>query len=336
MARRKIKLLKPLILILLILGILVYLKYDMAVTNPVDSNDTTTISFQVKRGATVREIATNLKEKDLINSPLSFYIYTRINKLDEKILAGRFLLSKSMNIPEILSSISDPSQAEFVITIQEGLTIKDIDQKLVDLELIESGAFLSAVRQFNNWHYYPFLDSETLKKLDLPLEGYLYPDTYFLEPNGFEPQDLIFLCLDNFESKIENLQTGDKTLHDIVTMASIIENEVFGAKDRKIVSGILWKRLENGWPLGADATIIYITPDRHIDAADLAIDSPYNTRKNTGLTPGPISNPSLESLEAAANPQDSDFWFYLTTPNTGEVIYSKSNEEHNVNRAKYL
>jgi len=119
-------------------------------------------------------------------------------------------------------------------------------------------------------------------------------------------------------------------------MASIIENEVFGAENRKIVSGILWKRFENSWPLGADITLLYTKEDRKITAEDLASDSPYNTRKLQGLPPGPISNPSLESIEAAMFPKESSYWFYLTDPDNGEVIYAKSNEEHNQNRAKYL
>ncbi|MEK7672942.1 MAG: endolytic transglycosylase MltG [Patescibacteria group bacterium] len=315
-----------------------YLKYRSNVYSPVDKNDDEVVSFQVKKGAAVKEIAASLEEKGLINSDTSFYLYTKFNSLGENILAGRFKLKPSMNTPEIIAALSDPAQAQFVITIQEGLRIRDIDTKLVELGLGESGDFMQAVKDFDGWEYYSFLDQEKLSSLELPLEGYIYPDTYFLDPADFESQDLIYLALDNFEKKFADLQGQLKrhSVHEIVTMGSIIENEVFGAKDRRLVSGILWKRLESGWTLGADATLLYITKDRHLSASELDLDSPYNTRKNLGLPPGPISNPSIESIEAAMFPESNDYWFYLTTLDTGEVIYARTNDEHNANRAKYL
>jgi UPF0755 protein len=118
-------------------------------------------------------------------------------------------------------------------------------------------------------------------------------------------------------------------------MASIFEDEVFGSENRKMVSGILWKRLDNNWPLGADATLLYGKKNNIITVEDLNTDSPYNTRKNQGLPPGPICSPSVSSIEAAMFPKESPYWFYLTDKD-GNVIYASSNEEHNQNRAKYL
>lgn len=303
-----------------------------------DPEDTSETSFQIKKGTSVKEIAKNLEDEDLIVSARTFYNYTKYNDLDKDIIAGRFLLSKSMTIPQIVNAVSDPSQAEFIITIQEGLRVKDIDQKLVELELIEPTEFITAVKNFDGWEYYDFLAKDTLSTLDIPLEGYIYPDTYFLDPADFESKNLIYLALDNFENKFKDLQSEIKnhSYHEILIMASIIENEVFGLKDRKLVSGILWKRLESGWTLGADATLLYITEDRTITQEDLDKESPYNTRKNLGLPPGPISNPSLESITASMYPESSNYWFYLNTPDTGEVIYAHSNEEHNQNKVKHL
>jgi UPF0755 protein len=331
---------KILILIIALLGLSFfgYSKYKSDIFTPLDPESTETISFQIKKGDSVKEIAKALEEKSLIKSDFSFYLYIKNNKLGEKLLAGRFVLSQSMSAKEIIEVISDPSSAEFVITIQEGLRIRDIDQKLVELELSETGDFEAAVKSFDGWEYYSFLDKETLSQLSLPLEGYIYPDTYFLDPVDFQAQDLIYLTLDNFERKTIELipEIKNHSVNEIITMASIIENEVFGEEDRHLVSGLLWKRLESGWTIGADATLLYITDDRELTAEDLAIDSSYNTRKNLGLPIGPISNPSLESIKAAMYPEASNYWFYLTTLDTGEVIYSSSNEEHNLNRAKYL
>jgi len=320
-----------------VLGLLNW-EYEKNIEKPIDKNDTTNISFTVKKGTPAKEIGKNLEEKGLISSSFSFYLYTKFNSLSKDLIAGRFLLNRSMSVEEVVTIMSDPSQAEFIITIQEGLRTRDIDAKLVELKLIEGGEFLEEVRNFDGWEYYDFLDKEALSVLNLPVEGYLYPDTYFLDPADFQPHDLIYTTMDNFENKTTELlpKIKNHSIHEIITMASIIENEVFGLEDRKIVSGILWKRLESGWKLDADATLLYITDDRKIDATDLNIDSQYNTRKFAGLPPGPISNPSLESIEAAMFPVATGNWFYLNTLDTGEVIYATSNEQHNANKAKYL
>lgn len=318
-----------------------YLKYTTSLNSPVDKNDNNNASFQVKKGETVKEIAEELKEKDLIKSPLSFYFYVKNQDLDTKIIAGRFILKKSMNTKEIAETLTNAQSAEFVITIQEGLKIENIEEKLVEMGLIQKNDLISAVKNFNGWQYYSFLNKAAQKNLILPLEGYFYPDTYFLDPEGFKAEDLIYLALDNFEKKWtevnkSNSKLSTYSIEEIITMASIIENEVFGEKDRFLVSGIFWKRLENQWPIGADATLLYLSNDRKITSKDLESDSPYNTRKFKGLPPGPISNPSIESINAALHPQSSDYWFYLTTLDTGEVMYAKTNEEHNANREKHL
>lgn len=315
-----------------------YLKYKDIIYNPVDKHAENNISFQIKKGQSVKEIASNLEEKELIKSDTAFYLYAKYNDLGEQILAGRFILKQNMNVPEIIAALSDPSLSETIITIQEGLSIKEIDEKLSKENIIKNNEFVSAVKNFNGWQYYGFLEKNIQKKLEYPLEGYIYPDTYFIDTSTFKASDLIYMALDNFEIKIEPYinQINDKSLSEIIIMASIVENEVFGKEDRKKVAGILWKRLENNWTLGADATLLYITNDRKIDKTDLNLDSPYNTRKYGGLPPGPIGNPSIEAIEASLNPIKTPYWFYLNSPDTGETIYAISNDDHNQNKEKYL
>lgn len=326
----------------MIIIVILFYQYTYYVKSPVNPENKEKIAFNIKKGQSIKEIAQNLEEKELIKSSSIFYLYTKWSNLDEKVLFGRFKLSKNMNVPDILNVITDLKAAEFVITIQEGITIKNIEQKLIDLELIKKEEFQNAVKNFQGYQYYPFLNSEKTKNPILPLEGYLYPDTYFLDPTDFKEEDLIYKALDNFEIKWNSI---DKTassvlkkysIHEIITMASIIENEVLSENDRRKVSGILWKRLENNWLLGADATLLYNKNDRKITREDLNSDSPYNTRKKLGLPPGPISNPGISSIKAALFPEESPYWFYLTSLDTEEVIYSKTNKEHNLNKAKYL
>lgn len=329
----KKKILKKTIIGLTIAIILIAIRYCWLINTAIEPNNNDLVYFHIESGQSVKEIANNLEDKGLIKSPLAFYWYVKSKEMGPNIFAGNFPLSKSMDLNDILNKITQSNQAELSFTIQEGLRIRDIDDKLAKNGLILSGEFISAVKAFDQWDKYPFLKKNSL---ELPLEGYIYPDTYFLEPGNFISEQVITHALNNFQKKIEGISFQKEKLSEAIIMASIIENEVFGPKDRKIVSGIFWKRLENNWTLGADATLLYITKDRTITATDLAIESPYNTRKNLGLPPGPISNPSIESIIAALNPTESPYWFYLTTLDTGEVIYAKTNEEHNLNRSKHL
>lgn len=331
-----------LILAILLINIFVFTKaYFNNIENPVDKSDTKEISFTVKKNATLREVANNLEDKDLIKSSLALRVYGKLHGTASKLIAGRFILSKSMTPEEIANTLIDASKSEFVITIQEGLTTKDIDKKLVEMELIKEGEFANAVKTFNGWQYYTFLDKNTLSKSPLPLEGYLYPDTYYLDPSDFKPNDLIYKALDNFEKKWQTAVNTNSTMlkkysiPEIINMASIVEKEVFGKNDRKIVAGILWKRFESGWMLGADATLLYEKNDKKITQEDLQKDSPYNTRKVKGFPVTPICNPDIDAISAALNPTNTDFWFYLSAKD-GTTIYSKTNEEHSANKAKYL
>ncbi|MDD3861740.1 MAG: endolytic transglycosylase MltG, partial [Candidatus Gracilibacteria bacterium] len=223
------------------LGIFIfsYIGYKNDVNKAIDPSDETASSFIVKKGESIKTIGKNLEEKGLIKDSFSFYLYVKMNDFDKKILAGRFLLSKSMPLNKIVEDFTDMKKAEFLVTIQEGLRIVDIDKKLVELELLQEGEFIHAAKNFNGWEYYPFLDKKILSKLEFPVEGYIYPDTYFIDPSAFKPHTLIYLALDNFEKKTANLipQIKNHTVHEIITMASIIETEVFGGKDRKLVSG---------------------------------------------------------------------------------------------------
>lgn len=353
--KRKQRLLKYLkyasIVIAIILATSTYL-YRQAIKTPHTPESAEEISIIIKNSSTIQDTADTLEEKEIIDSSWAFYWYTRLNNLDTEIVAGRFVLSPSMTIPQILEVIVDATNSEAVITIQEGLRVVDIDHKLSELELIQAGEFAKAVAEFalEDYEYYPFLDKTHLTSpltnpngqtivLDYPLEGYLYPDTYFLDPSDFDPTNLIYRALNNFKSKTEELlakiEKSPRTLHEIVTMASILEKEVRGYEDQQLVSGILWKRLNSNWKLDADATLLYTKRDNTITTADLESDSPYNTRKFKGLPPGPIGNPSLQTIKAALYQKSSSNWFYLTD-SEGAVHYANSNDAHNANKVRYL
>lgn len=319
-------------------------RYNYYITTPVDPSDSTNVSFSIKKGDTVNKIAKNLYEKKLILDAQTFSSYIQKESLDRKVATGRFFLNPSKTIPEIAAIITDFTKSQAILTVQEGSTILDIDKKLVDLSLIQAGDFNLAAKNYLNdkiYQKYPFLDKTKIEQEPYQLEGYLFPDTYFLDPNNFKNEDLIQMMLDNFKKKAlpelnKALTSGNRNLHDTLTMASIIEKEARTTKDLPIISGILWKRLDKGWQIGADATLLYLKAENSINYNDLKQDSPYNTRKKVGLPPGPICNPGLKSIEAAVNPKESPYFYYLTKPGSGEVVYAVSNDEQNQNKAKYL
>lgn len=335
------KVMIPLILIIMAAGAWLWYqnsRYEYFIKTPVDATDDTKISFTIKKGEAPPAIAKNLKDKDLILDEDSFKNYLRSSSLDRKIVAGRFMLNKTLTVPDIASVITDSKQSEFIVTVPEGSTVTDIDAKLVEMDVIKAGDFTLAVKNFDSYDKYPFIDKEKAASLIHPLEGYLFPDTYYIDPQNFESVDLIQMMLNNFKKKLGDdlTKNHERSLSEIITMASIIEKEVRTSKDIPIVAGILWKRLDNGWMLGADATLLYLKDDRSINYKDLQEENPYNTRNRAGLPPGPINNPGLKSIMAAINPVDSPYFFYLTTPDTGEVVYAVTNDEHNANKQKFL
>jgi UPF0755 protein len=338
--KKKKKLLSKAFIGLVIMIAVCYFYVNYTVFTPISETDSKEISIVIKKGSKIDDISTTLEKAGLIRSKFTFYAYTRILGFDKNIIAGRFILNKTMNVPAILTKITSEAPSEQVLIVQEGLTVNDIDAKLVDLDLILPGEFIQATRDFNNYEKYSFLNKEKMNPLEAPLEGYLYPDTYYIDPVEFNSQNLIQMMLDNFNKKLKSIGTipseQQKSITDVIIMASILQREVRTPDDYSLVSGILWKRLDSNWHIGADATILYATKKKTVEADDLDIESPYNTRLHTGMPPGPICNPDIEHIKAAFQPAESEYWYYLTTLDTGDVIYAKTNDEQNINKAKYL
>ncbi len=338
------KLFKLLPLIIIISLLSFYFIYLRAIDSPVSESDSQVI-FSIEKGEGVSLISANLLDNNLISSELFFKIYLWRSQLDKKLQAGKYTLTPSMSMKEIVDVFvyGNVLSNEIDIKIIEGWSLDDIATSLEKNNQINSDDFLKlAEAPLSKWNFnFPkpvFLDG--LSKNDL--EGYIFPDTYRVFENS-RSSDLIKRSLDNFDKKLssemrEDIKRQNKTIHEIITMASIIEKEVINDEDKKLVSGILNKRLEIGMMLQVDSTINYITGKNDPGAllADLKIDSPYNTYKYYGLPPGPICNPGLSSIMAAIYPTDSEYLFYLNRQDTLETIFSKTYEEHLRNKNKYL
>lgn len=308
--------------------------------------------FKVHEGMSLFAIARALEEEHLIANRWLFVAYVIAKGWHNDLKAGTYLLYSAMGISTIAQKISSGDVISQTITIVEGWNVRDIGWYLENKglfmaeELFELVGFPAA--DYSQQTEFPFpkdFSSEFEFLRDKPksvgLEGYLFPDTYQLE-YGAGVEQAVKMMLANFDRKVskdlrEEIKRQGKSLYEIITMASLIEKEVHGARDRKIVSGILWKRLKAGMPLQVDATISYITGRKttKISKEETQIDSPYNTYRYAGLPLGPIANPGLESIMAAIYPEESNFWYYLSAPD-GKTIFSRTLEEHNRAKAKYL
>ncbi len=174
------------------------------------------------------------------------------------------------------------------------------------------------------------------------LEGFLFPDTFEMKP-GAPAADLVQLQLEDFKRRIEGVDMGyarskNLTTYDVLIIASLIEDEAGIPSQRKQVAAVVYNRLREGIPLGIDATIRFATGNytQPLTESELAVDSPYNTRANAGLPPGPINSPGLDAIEAAAHPAKSDYLFYVNEPGTcGKLAFSKTNAEFEADVARY-
>lgn len=323
------------IIVLLIAKNTFLLGNDDWLDTPVNPENETSVLFDIASGESGRTVAKNLKNEDLIPSWWAFYGYLKESDLGGKVQAGRFVLSQDMSPAEIAVAITSGA-GQMAITIPEGWTSAQIDDRLFEYGLIEDNEFVNCVQNCE------FLREWGIMSGYSSLEGYLFPDTYFVDPATFDSAIFITRLLDTFEQKaltdenVSAIQNSGRTLDEIVIAASIIEREVILEEDMALVSGILWKRYDNGWALGMCSTINYITGKSTVSYEDTEIDSPYNTYQNPGFPPTAISNPGLSSIKAAINPESSPYWFFLNTSDTGETIYAVSNEEHNANKAVYL
>jgi UPF0755 protein len=291
--------------------------------------------FNIEKGQGSKEIALNLEKEGLIRwSPL-FRFYVATKGVSGKLQAGSYYLSPSMSIPRITEKFVNGEIIKIKLVVPEGYNLKDIEKALFLLNKNSALSFLKAGDFKSEFNFLEDISGQA------SLEGFLFPDTYDFSYQVSD-KEIVQKMLDNFDKKLtsalrEEIGKQKKTLFQIITMASMIEKEVKTKEEKEIVSGILWKRLKNKIPLQVDATINYITEKQagRVLTEETKIDSPYNTYKYLGLPIGPICNPGLESIEAAVYPKNSVYWYYLSTPE-GKTIFSRTLEEHNIAKFKYL
>lgn len=323
------------LILIFLIGVLIFGVFSWnAIYSPINTGSNAEEVFIIEKGDGAREIAYSLEKEGFIRSRHLFRVYTFFKGISGRLQAGEYLLFPAMTVPEIAEKFVSGIVVGVKVTIPEGFTINQIEERLnKELKLKISNFTVNNFKQ----------DFEFLAAApnNASLEGFLFPDTYqFSYKVGAD--EVLRKMLDNFGKKLnseirEEIAIQNKSIFEMVTMASLIEKEVKTIEDKKLVSGVLWKRLNYSIPLQVDATIIYITGKKttKVSKTDTKIDSPYNTYKYLGLPLGPISNPGLESILASVYPESSPYLYYLSTPE-GETIFSKTLEEHNIAKAKYL
>lgn len=306
------------------------------------SNDTAKVAIAIEKGMSVHAISRLLEKEGIIRSALAFRLYTRFQAKQASLQAGQFYLQPSMSAAEVLEVLHKGLAEEVAVTVPEGYTLRDIDSLLASKKLITAGKLIECAQtcDFSRFGFLP--SASNLADRGGQLEGYLYPDTYFVAAGNFEPKEFLERMLQTFEKRVvqkyrTQITESSRSLHQIVTMASLVEEESRHDEERAFVAGILWKRLDNTVLLGVDAAVRYIVnkPGEALTKTDLQVDSPYNLRTKHGLPPGPIASPSLSSIEATLAPQPSQYWYYLHD-SAGRIHYAVTNDEHNENKAKYL
>ncbi|MEI8215584.1 MAG: endolytic transglycosylase MltG [Eubacteriales bacterium] len=306
-------------------------------SKPINPNNKAVVNLEIPKGSSSGEIARLLYDSKLIGNELVFKIKTKIGNYGSLYKAGYYSLNQSMSMDEIMNLIKKGSALTVRFTIPEGFDIKRISERLVSQDLIDAGEFQKQVEN-GNFDYYFLSDAPKGKN---HLEGYLYPDTYEVFPNASE-EEIINKMLARFDEVFtmeykDQLAKSGLNMNELITLASIIEREAKVPADRPVIASVFYNRLKIKMPLQSCATVQYILGEQKekLTLNDIAIDSPYNTYKISGLPPGPICSPGLESIKAALYPAKTEYLYFLAKGD-GSSVFSTTYDEFLADKAKYI
>lgn len=286
------------------------------------------VKFKVIEGMDAQEIARRLEKAGIIESGFKFRMLAKWEGYEDKLKVGSYNLSSKMTYEEILEKLVSGQPETVKFTIPEGFGVKDIAKRLDENGLIDKEDFLKKAEKFVPYDYIEKHDNAFYY-----CEGFLFPDTYEVE-SDVESEDILKMMAENFDYRLskkmrERAREENLSIYELITLASLVEKEVRFAEDRAIVAQVFLKRLKLDMPLQTDASLQYLmdTPKEDVSIEDTKIDSPYNTYQHKGLTPGPIANPGLASINAVLYPAGTDY-LYFVADRSGHNHYSDNYEEH--------
>ena len=345
-------------LLVLIIGFFVgksVYQYVMSGLQPLDPESEEIINVEIPIGSGLNSIAATLESNGIIKDARLFKYYAKFNN-ESQFQAGTYDLTKAMTHDELIESLKTGKvyrEPLFTMTVPEGLTLQEIGLVVEQRTSITAEEFNSYINDENTIDQfiakYPGVITEEIKgeSIKYPLEGYLFPATYpFYEENpDIETvvDEMIQATVSNVSTYLNYLEENEKTVHWLLTFASLLEKEATQKSDRATIASVFYNRLQpknknqEVMPLQTDPTVAY-AHGKHLSVtsyADLEIDDPYNTYKYRGLPPGPIANAGRSSIDAVIDPEETDYLYFLADK-TGKNYFAKSYEEHLANRAKYI
>ena len=305
------------------------------------SSDSSVVDFKVVDGDTYNGIANRLEDENLIQSALAYKIYIKLHPKDT-LKAGIYELNSNMDVSEIVDVLSSGNFKEehIKMTFKEGINMKGIASVIAEntnyseddvFNLLKDESYIDSL--INS---YWFL-TDSIKNSDIyyPLEGYLFPNTYEFRVDA-DVKDIFKVLLDQMDVELSKyksqIESSDYSVHELLTLASIVELEAGSSHERNGVATVFYNRIKAGWTLGSDVTTYYAVQKSFKEdllASELSACNAYNTRGTCfkGLPVGPISNPSHESIEGVMNPTVSDYYYFVADKN-GKTYFTKTSSEH--------
>lgn len=325
----RVKLIILLLTIIAIIGSLNY--YNYTIEKPIKTNKDN-ISITVGEGEGFYNLLDRLEDEGILRNKTLIKLNLKLNNQNLDIVPGTYEIKTNISLDELIDILKNIShKGDISVTIPEGYDIDEMAELFEKQGLFSRDEFIQAVKEYELPSY---IKSDSNKKYNL--EGYLFPDTYFINKD-ITPEEFITLMINEFETTIksiegkESITISNDELGKIVTIASLIEEEAEVDEERTLISSVIYNRLNKGMKLEFCSTINYAWGEHLSQVLNkhLEIDSPYNTYKNAGLPVGPITNPGKKSLIAAIEPANTDYLYFMLLYNQGgKHHFSTTGEEH--------
>lgn len=286
------------------------------------------IYMVVKPGTTASEISDRLMQLGVIDSRLRFWWLMKLQGDASKFKTGTYAFTPHMDEQAVLDKLVAGDTTVVKFTIPEGFGIKEIAKRLADEGLVDEQEFLAEAKDFAPYDY-----MKKRPNVRYAAEGYLFPDTYVIH-SDVSAEGIMKMMAEDFDTRLtpalrQQAAAKGLSIHDLITLASLVEKEARYDEDRPIIAQVFFKRLQMGMPLQSDTTLQYLMagPKEDVSIADTKIDSPYNTYQHEGLPPGPIASPGMKSILAVLNPANTDY-LYFVADRQGHNHYSQTYDEH--------
>ncbi|AGY81458.1 endolytic transglycosylase MltG [Carnobacterium inhibens] len=337
------------IILVVLFGLIGY-QYVTTSLEPLDKNDQTEKIIEIPTGSSSKDIAQILQNNNIIKSAIVFSYYVRMNN-ETGFQAGNYEFSPSMSLDTIISQLQEGgTAAEYKgnkVLVKEGITIDQIADAIAAttdyskedfLTVIKDEAFLTKMKT-----NYPELLTSALEAEDTRyrLEGYLFPATYDF-PEEMSLEELVENMISKMDEVMQEyypkIKESNRNVHDVLTIASLVEREGFTLEDRKLIAGVFNNRLEINMPLQTDIAVLYALDEHkeYVSNNDVAVESPYNLYVHPGFGPGPVDSPSADAIKATLEPTESEYLYFLADMSTGKIYYAETYQQHLEYKAEYV